>query len=369
MTRAALGTVFFLLASALLAPAFADDLDYSVTNAAPANVKVAGDGIVFVDYTNPAPGARFQFTLNIWVESGKAAAPFPTPAVPIDVRKLSGVDASSWFTVAPSAVSFSGYGKDPSPRAGAAGYTGIPGGSFRSVNVTLTVPAGGVPGGMVQVRIKARAARVRCLGEAHGVIVRLATVPPIGGGGGGVATGLALRSWLSDAAFVPLSDPQYNDAFRVLRQTGTQTVAGTVPGGFVLNVLATTSARIPCLRLTVPPLPADFSLSGAGALHAYVGGTEVALAASNGPTPPCGPRPLTFEFRDVPPGVSVNLTIGLRYSLATLPSTTYLPRLYTFSATATAGCTTLRTASSATGTLDLGTGGGDSDGGGGALGL
>lgn len=154
--------------------AFGDDLDYSVADYGEAEVTVNGDGTIFVEYEAVTPGATYAFTLHVWVESGQAAAPFPTVDVPIEFMKLSGTDATSWFASDPEDVSFDGYGDDPDPREPGAGYTGIPGGSYESVQVSFTVPDAGLDGERLQVKVKARTQGIRHLGEGHGVIVRLA---------------------------------------------------------------------------------------------------------------------------------------------------------------------------------------------------
>lgn len=315
-----------LLVLAISVPLRADNIDYSVGNYAPATIKVAGDGTIFVDYVAPVAGETYAFDLYLWVESGGAVPSFPTAECPIDFKKLSGFDATSWFAADPTPVSFDGYGTDPSPRAPDPRlyYTGLPGGSYRAVRITFTIPAAGLEEDLVQVKIKAATARVRFLGEGHGVIVRLARGP---------SETFRISSWLTDSAWLPMSDPSYGDNFSVVTRNRSLDVVATNPGGFYYNVLVVTTAPIADLTVVVDPIPADFGLWGANSTHVYVGEVDVTDPAREAAIP-LG-HALAYELHDVPAGTPVFMTVHVRYTLTRLPSTLYLPRVYTFSSGAT----------------------------------
>lgn len=207
LAKLAFGTLLCAIAAAQTLRA--DDLDYSVGDHAPATIKVAGDGTVFVEYVAPQAGATYRFTMYVWVESGHAAASFPTPACPVRFMRLSGFDATGWFASDPTQVAFVGYGTDPTPsRPADEGYTGIPGGSYRAVTVSFTVPGSGLPDQPVQVKVKARTQGIPHLGEAHGVIVRISSTPDDGGGGGGECDCCrpAVTAWLSTGDGIPLAE-------------------------------------------------------------------------------------------------------------------------------------------------------------------
>lgn len=328
------GGVAAILILATAQAAFADDIDYSVTNGAPATLKVAGDGTVFVDYVNPAPGT-YTFSLNVWVEAGGHAASFPTPNVPIDIRRLSGTDVSSWFSASPAAPSFSGWGTDPSPKTpDGSGYTGIPGGSYVEVLITFTIPSGGLPDSLIQVKIQCDTAGIRFLGKGHGIIVRFSKC----------SLPITITSWLSDSSWTPMS--AYQDTFKVVTRANSLNVTATNPGSFYYNILVTTSQAVDHLTLTVDPIPGDFGLWGANAVHAWIGDHTVSSLQPD--ATPLG-HSLSYETGPLAAHSVVFVTVHVQYTLATLPSACYLPKVYAFSGSVMDGTSTLATSAQMTG--------------------
>jgi hypothetical protein len=316
----------FALLALVASPALADNLDYSVSDCSPATLKSEGDGVIFVDYANPVPGATYTLTLNVWAEAGgKDLSLWPTDPCPISVKKLSGFDASGWFSASPSPVSFAARGTDPVPQNPAdAGYTGIPGGSYQPVTISFTVPSDGLPDQKVQVKIVALTAGVKFLGEGHGIIVRLSQTTE--------DDPFTITSWLSDSRHVPMSE--YGDQFQVVTKGGRLDVAATNPGSFYYNVLVTTSVAIDALTVHIDPIPADFGLWGANSTHAWVG--EVDVTSPDFDASIALRRALDFTVTDLPANSTVFVTVHVQFVLPRLPSLAYLPRDYEFSADGTA---------------------------------
>jgi hypothetical protein len=316
------------MALALASQARADNLSYAVEDGyEPATLKVAGDGTVFVDYANPAPGT-YSFTLNVWCEAGGKDTIFPTASCPVDIRKLSGFDASGWFTATPSPVSFSGRGTDPVPDAAdLPGYTGVPGGAYESILIQFTIPAGGLPDSKIQTKIQVTTAGVKFLGNGPGIIVRFSKTTS-------TEVPFTIQSWLSDSSWVPLSDPIYNDTFQVVTKAKSLNVAATNPGSFYYNILVTTQEPVDQLTINVDALPKDFVLWGANAVHAWVG--EVDITNPDTSTSYALGHSMTYTVSSVPANTTVFITVHVQFALATLPSSSYLPRVYDFGADATA---------------------------------
>ncbi len=338
----------------------ADTIDYQVTDYAPASIKVAGDGTVFVDYVNPTPGMTYYFNLNLWVEEGGAAA-FPSEAVPVKARKLSGTDVSNWFTLTPAEAVFTGYGGDP------ASTGGNPTGSYVPILVSIAVPSADLPkDGQVQVKIQADTSKIKKLGNGHGFIVRFSGFsgggdkdPGNPGGGGGHGSGCCCHSaftatsWLTDAKFVPLC-LAYGNRFSV-RTTCEGKVLGTTPTSVNYNILVSARRDVKGLTLTMLPQPKDFVLAGRtesmghtyaitrlpkdfytmeNSVQVYVGDPSAASGTyiwgvQQG-------NKMTFGPVDIKAGGILFMTVHLRFNRCTLFPGDF-PRIYAFSAVAAAG--------------------------------
>jgi hypothetical protein len=153
------------------------------------------------------------------------------------------------------------------------------------------------------------------------------------------------ESWLSDTMYQRI-DTAYNGEFQVV--TKGLKVITTNPGGFYYNVLFSVPTDVPDLMLTVT-LPEDFSLWGDMPVHVWVGNVDItnpddetAILASGS---------LTVGPIFVPAGSSVFMDVHVRYSLPVLPSDTYLPKVYTFSASASGTGFGMTTSASMTGVL------------------
>jgi hypothetical protein len=155
----------------------------------------------------------------------------------------------------------------------------------------------------------------------------------------------AIDSWLTDTIYQKISDV-YKGEFQVV--TKGLKVITTNPGGFYYNVLWTAMTDTPDLMLSVT-LPEDFSLWGDMPVHVWIGSVD--MTNPDDETAAVATGSLTVGPLFVPTGTSVFMTVHVRYSLSTLPSSTYLPKVYTFSATATGSGVSLVTSASMTGVL------------------
>ena len=346
--------------------AYADTIDYQVTDYAPASIKVAGDGTVFVDYVNPTPGMTYHFGLNLWVEEGGAAA-FPSESVPVNARKLSGTDISGWFTLNPAEAVFTGYGGDPASEGG------TPTGAYVPILVSVAVPSTGLPtDGQVQVKIQADTSKIKHLGNGHGIIVRFSGFsgggekdPKNPGGGGGHGSGccchsaFAMTSWLADASYKPMC--AYKNKFEVMTDHGK--VRSVEPGSFTYNVLVAARKDVKDLTLNVLPLHGDFVLAGRtegkGKIFSLPGVPRNFYVMENSvqvyvgdPGAPKGDRltgsqignRMTYGPVSLKAGGVLFLSVHFRYNRCTV-NPGYLPKIYSFSAVAKGAGTTRAAAS------------------------
>jgi hypothetical protein len=154
--------------------------------------------------------------------------------------------------------------------------------------------------------------------------------------------GIEIESWLTDTQFNRLCPAE----FKVLTRDGC--VITTNPGGFYYNILVTALEDNPDLEVT-GTIPADFSLWGHNPVHVYINdfdvtGPDDADAVFAGDD-------LSFGPIAVAAGTRIFITIHVRYSLGCLPSVSYLPKVYTFWATATGHETVVNSSASMTGVL------------------
>lgn len=154
--------------------------------------------------------------------------------------------------------------------------------------------------------------------------------------------GIEIESWLTDTEFNRLCPAE----FKVLTRNGC--VITTNPGGFYYNILVTAVENIPDLEFTAA-IPADFSLWGNNPVHVYVNefdvnGPDDADAVYAGDDLSFGPIAVTV-------GTQILMTVHVRYTLECLPSGSYLPKVYTFLATATGNASVEIASSSMTGVL------------------
>lgn len=160
-----------------------------------------------------------------------------------------------------------------------------------------------------------------------------------------VPGGATLDSWLTDTAFQRMAEV-YNNEFQVVIK-GSRVIT-TNPGGFYYNVLLTTLTDVPDLMISVT-LPEDFALWGENPVHVWIGAVD--LTNPDDETAILAGANLTVGPFFVPAGTQVFMDVHVRYSIPSLPSDTYLPRVYTFSASATGVGIALTTSASMTGTL------------------
>jgi hypothetical protein len=295
---------------ALTAPsALADALDYAVTEDGPGVVEVHGDGAIFVEYLDPAPGATYSFAMSVWPESGNGRAPDYPATVPIGVKANGNIDPLTWgFAVEPASVTFSGPG------------------DVQTVTVSFTVPADLdlSPQDHPQFHIQADGQGVR-LGLAHGVFVRFTASDEV--------DPFTLRSWLSDSKFVPMTEG-YGDTFQIVTKSAkSNDVAATNPGSFYYNVLVTTAVDIERLSLHVDALPPEFSLWGANSTHVFVG--EVNVSSPDFDQSLALRRSLDFTLTNVPAGQTIFLTVHVQFTLPRLPAG-FTSAVYRFSSDAIA---------------------------------
>jgi hypothetical protein len=155
---------------------------------------------------------------------------------------------------------------------------------------------------------------------------------------------LTITSWLSDSGWNPMST--YQDTFQVVTKSNSLKVVATNPGSFYYNILVTTSQAVDNLTLTVDALPADFGLWGTNAVHAWVGDHTVTSLQPD--ATPLG-HSLTYSTGPIAANSVVFVTVHVQYTLAILPSASYLPKVYTFSGSVTDGTITLGTSAAMTG--------------------
>lgn len=331
-----------VLFSCLIFGLFADNIDYSVADWGTAEVRKAGDGTIFLNYNYQydgmtyVSGGGYGFTLYLWVEKGGAIAEFPTPAVPVQVRKLSGQDISRWFTITPSSAIFTGYGSDPDS-------LGLPPhGLFVMTRVTFVIKPDSLTERITQVKIQANTAGIPNLGNGHGIIVRLIR--------DGQTPQFDVSSWVSDSNFVPI------DTFLVTkrkcdccrcRRMG-RCCCGCErcwihPASFWYNVFVTNyETTLPDLVTRINPLHADFV-----AVPYNNNANYVWLVPVNVTDPDFGQAiPNGFNSSYGPTSIAPNATEFMahhfKYNLGVAPIES-LPRTYAFSATATASGVTLYT--------------------------
>lgn len=147
----------------------------------------------------------------------------------------------------------------------------------------------------------------------------------------GATTAPPMDSWLTDTIFQRVSDV-YSDEFQVV--TRKDAVTSTNPGGFYYNVLVTTSSDMSDFTLSVS-LPQDFGTWGANCTHVWMNSFDV--TSPDDETAVYAGGSLVFGPTFVPANTVVFMTVHVRYTLASLPSADYLPRVYTFSSSAGGG--------------------------------
>ncbi len=329
---------------------YADNIDYSVADWGGADVRKAGDGTIFINYNYAADAGAFlnmfdnSFTLYLWVERGGAIAEFPTPLVPIRVRKLSGQDISHWFTITPSSVSFGGYGSDPDT-------LGLPPhGEYITTRVTFTIKPESLVERITQVKIQASTAGIANLGQGHGIIVRLIRE--------GATPQFDLSSWITDSNFVAI------DSFLVVKRkcnccrcrncNNCRCGCGKTwvnPASFWYNVFVTNYATaLPDLFTQINPIPEDFASVAYNDNATYVWLVPVNVndpdfnqAIPNGFNLTYGPTRIEARGTEF-------MIHHFKYDVDNAPIES-LPKTYTFSATATSGGLTLYTEDILTGKL------------------
>lgn len=331
-----------LVMSGFLTMAVADNIDYSVADWGSAEVRKAGDGTIFVNYNYyanediPLTSGVYDFTLYLWVERGGAATPFPTPSVPIQVRKLSGQNISHWFTVTPSSVIFTGYGTDPDT-------LGLPpNGLYVTTRVSFVVHPESLNESITQVKIQTNTAGIPNLGNGHGVIVRLIRE--------GNTPSFDVSSWITDSNFVPI------DTFLVTKKNCNCCrcrrlgycccgCANTrvYPSSFWYNVFVTNyQIPLPALVTQVNPIPTDFIAIPYNNNATYVwlvpvniNNPDFSQAIPNGFNLNYGPT-------DIQPHGTEFMVHRYKYNLGVAPVES-LPKTYVFSASASSGSVTLHT--------------------------
>jgi len=334
----------------LMSGLIADNIDYSVADWGAAEVRRAGDGTIFINYNyHYGDGAflntgAYGFTLYLWVERGGAITQFPTPAVPVEVRKLSGQDISHWFSVTPSSAVFNGYGSDPDT-------LGLPpNGLFVTTRVSFIVHPDSLTERITQVKIQANTAGIPNLGNGHGVIVRLIR--------DGANPKFDVSSWITDSNFVPI------DTFLVTKRNCNCcrcrncgncrcgcSRSWVHPASFWYNVFVTNyETTLPDLVARINPFPSDFVAIPFNGNANYV--WLVPVNVNSPDFTQAIPNAFNYSYGPVPiqPNATEFMAHHFKYDLGIAPAES-LPRTYTFSATATAGGVTLYTDDILTGKL------------------
>jgi hypothetical protein len=160
-----------------------------------------------------------------------------------------------------------------------------------------------------------------------------------------------MESWMTDTVFQRMADV-YGNEFQVV--TKGSKVVTTNPGGFYFNVLFRAPRDLSDLMIVVL-VPEDFAYWGENSVHAWVDTFDVTLPDDETAVYAGGPDPSAGAFKIGPlsgaAGSSVFVTVHVRYALASLPSATYLPRVYTFGALASSSAGGFSTSASMTGVL------------------
>lgn len=331
-----------VLLSCFMFVLFADNIDYAVADWGGAEVRRAGDGTIFLNYNYQYADQLFLnadaygFTLYLFVERGGAIAQFPTPAVPIQVRKLSGQDISHWFTITPSSAIFTGYGSDPDS-------LGLPPhGLYVTTRVTFVIKPESLTERITQVKIQANTAGIPNIGNGHGIIVRLIRE--------GTTPNFDVTSWITDSNFVPI------DTFLVVKRSCNCcrcrncgycrcgcSRSWVNPTTLWYNVFVTNyDVALPDLFTSINPIPTDFVAVpyNSNATYVWLVPVNVTNPDFNQAIP--NGFDLTYGPTRIEPQGTEFMIHHFKYDLGVAPVDS-LPRTYTFSATAAAAGITLYT--------------------------